>query len=479
MGHFLYGSYLEGEFRNTPSVSGETEESYLAQLQLRKVLVYSRLTSVIQFIIGTLCLLTYPDSSRLTLATALLGGGIVSESLHWWIRSRGVSRGKPALASFLLTIVVMSPTVTSAVSFAEQDQGRSLLFAALIFWTWCLSLRQFWLHCGLYLGAFTITWSITGLPLAATDMVTFCAAAPMAAWFLFSVNTQTLSETFRHQREAAENQIELEQTLEQLREETTRRQVEEERRLESELRLQTQHRELLHVGQLSAMGEMVAGISHELQQPLHSMSMYAGILDSLATESDCPDADSIRIYTGKVVKLTQQNAEVIRRLQNFVRRGTSNREVVEIRQLILDAIELTHAEFHRLKVQVDTDLEKAAVRSEVDAVQLQQVIVNLLKNACDALAGVLPEERRIAVTAACDGEMLSIHVRDTGNGLERAELDRVFDTFYSTKVDGLGMGLAISRSIMEDHHGRIGLVENQGGRGVTTTIELPIGSEAT
>lgn len=478
MGQVLFGSYLDGEFQNTPFVSGETEESYLARLQLRKVLVYSRLTSIVLFILGPVCLLTYPDNGRFWLGGSVLVAGVMSEILHGWVRQRGLARGMPVVASLCMTVVILIPAVTSSVCFAEQGQGRSLLFAALACWTWCLSIRQLWLHCAVYFVACGISFHLGGLLIGIDDIVVFGAAAPVAGWFLCSVNTQTLREAFRHQRDAEENQIELEQTLDQLRDETARRHVEEERRRESEQRLQTQHDELLHVGRLSAMGEMVAGISHELQQPLHSMSMYAGILDSLAAESDNPDAESIRVYTGKVVQLTQQNAEVIRRLQNFVRRGTSNRESVEIRQLILDAIELTSVEFRRLKVDVVTDLDAAAIRGEVDSVQLQQVIVNLVKNACDALAGVLPEERRIEISAMRDGETLSIRVRDSGTGLMRAEADRVFDTFYSTKVDGLGMGLAISRSIMEDHHGRIALRENHDGRGVTTTIELPVGAAA-
>lgn len=479
MGRILSRLYLGDETQGTAFVSGDTEESYLARIQIRKVLLYSRIAQLIALAAAPVCFFMYAGPERFLLSAALALTGIVPFLLYPLLSRRTWSTGWSDVTPLIMTVVFLIPAAIGTIQYPVEEQGRGIIFVALGASAWYVSTRWLWAHFAACLAAWGIAWHQSGLIVGPDDVILFLGVTPVVAFLMCSVNIRSLKQTFQHQLEAERKQQELMQTLGKLTEETNLRREEEELRHAGEKRLESQHEQLLHVSRLSAMGEMVAGISHELQQPLHSMAMYAGILDTIAERSEGADAESIRIYSGKVVQLTQQNAAVIRRLQNFVRRGTSNRERVNMRQLILDAVELTNVELQRRKVRVETDLAAADCKLSVDPVQIQQVLVNLLKNACDAMSDVSRDGRRISLAAERQEGMLQVHVRDFGAGLRRIDSERLFDTFYSTKVDGLGMGLAISRSIMEDHDGRVGLTENSDGQGVTATIELPLNEPAT
>jgi len=252
--------------------------------------------------------------------------------------------------------------------------------------------------------------------------------------------------------------------------------ITDRRRAEDDARVLQER--LTHFSRLSTMGEMAAGLAHEINQPLSAIATYARACQRLIAQ---PDSDASDV----VAALEQINAqalragEVIRRLRNFVKNREVKREPVDCARLLEDLSTLaeTDARLHNIRLRLDCVESLPTVYA--DPIQLQQVVLNLVRNAIDAMADA-PEDRREVVLSTRldpDGEV-EVTVADRGTGLAPEATEHLFNPFFTTKASGTGLGLAISRSIVRAHGGRLWHTPND-GCGVKFHFTLPVSPAVT
>ena len=226
---------------------------------------------------------------------------------------------------------------------------------------------------------------------------------------------------------------------------------------------------------MTTLGELTASIAHEVNQPLAAIIADASAcLRWLAAER--PDLDSIREALDSVVKDAERAAEVIVRIRALLSYSPVTREPCDLVDIVHDVLPLAGPELRRRGIVLETALAPDLPRVIGDRIQLQQVLLNLLVNAGEAMRETQPERRRVVVrsSAECrDGEVWAIlAVEDAGPGFRELDEARLFEAFYTTKPGGLGMGLSISRSIVERHGGQLWGTSNP-GRGATFHLALP------
>jgi PAS domain S-box-containing protein len=230
--------------------------------------------------------------------------------------------------------------------------------------------------------------------------------------------------------------------------------------------------ELARVTRVTMLGELTASIAHEVNQPLAAVVMNGNACRRwLAAEP--PDLDEARQAAQRVVKDGVRAGEVLARIRALVRRGETERDAVDVNDVIREALGFTRTELERQKLAVHTELSDGLPAVVGDRVQLQQVLVNLILNARDAMADAPEPSGDLTVRSRREssGEVL-VEVEDCGRGIDQAQAERIFEAFFSTKPAGLGMGLSVSRSIIEMHGGRIWATDNE-GRGATMRFTLP------
>jgi len=245
-------------------------------------------------------------------------------------------------------------------------------------------------------------------------------------------------------------------------------------RIRAEQLLKKRQDELAHVTRLATAGEMATGLAHELNQPLYSISNYArGCLRRLS--SSALEPEQLREVLEEIAAESERAAKIIRRLRRMVQKREPVRVEFDLNRAIEEACELCQADLKRHAVSVDRQLDESLPKIYGDEIQIQQVILNLLRNADEALREAPHGNRRISIRTARDaGGTVLVSVSDTGCGIREEELERVFDAFYTTRPSGMGMGLPISRSIVETHGGRIwGLNDPDGG--AAFHFQLPLG----
>lgn len=243
----------------------------------------------------------------------------------------------------------------------------------------------------------------------------------------------------------------------------------------TETRLQELQSELVHMSRLSAMGEMASALAHELNQPLSAIANYlsgAKRLLERANVSEPRAGDALE----KAADQALRAGEIIRRLRDFLARGEGERRVESLHKLVQEACALALVGAREHGVRVQYSLAPAVGDVLVDRVQIQQVILNLVRNAIDAMAEHPRREMTIATSLAEDG-MAMITVSDTGPGVDEAAAARLFQPFVTTKPSGMGVGLSISRTIVEAHGGRIWTEPNPGG-GAIFRFTLRLAPEA-
>jgi PAS domain S-box-containing protein len=247
-------------------------------------------------------------------------------------------------------------------------------------------------------------------------------------------------------------------------------------RAEAEAR---QHRErLAHVARLGAMGEMAAGIAHELNQPLAAIATYTQAVQRLL-DAGGMEQDELADVLSRVAGQAQRAGQVISRLRKFVRRGTIERRLQDLNQLIRDILTLAEpgARDHGVALILELDGEIPPV--QVDGVQIQQVILNLLRNAIDAVGAYGGDSPAVTLRTRLDADdEVSLVVEDSGPGIPEDIALRLFEPFFTTKQEGMGLGLPLSRSIVEAHGGRLKYAARPGG-GSVFTIHLPAAVEST
>jgi signal transduction histidine kinase len=191
-----------------------------------------------------------------------------------------------------------------------------------------------------------------------------------------------------------------------------------------------------------------------------------------------PDLDKVRQLLAQIVKNSTRASEIIHRIRDLIQKAPPRQDLLEINGPIREVIELTRTEAMKNRVSITAELADGLPLVRGDRVQLQQVMLNLIVNAIDALSGVSDDEREVLISTGTDksGGVL-VTVRDSGPGLGAAPSERVFEAFYTTKAAGMGMGLAISRSIIEGHGGRMWASANE-PRGAVFQFTLPIPSDS-
>jgi PAS domain S-box-containing protein len=218
--------------------------------------------------------------------------------------------------------------------------------------------------------------------------------------------------------------------------------------------------DLAHENRVSMMGELAASLSHELRQPI-----TAAITDAETCmrwlSRDQPDVEEAREATKRIMKDGTRAAEIIDRLRSFYRKGAPlERESVDVNELVREMLVLLGSEADRYSINMRTDLAAELPKVTADRVQLQQVLMNLMLNGIDAMKDVDGTRELTIKSQRAEDEQLQVSVSDTGVGLPPQQEDQIFDAFFTTKADGSGMGLRISRSIVESHGGRLWAAAN-------------------
>jgi PAS domain S-box-containing protein len=232
-------------------------------------------------------------------------------------------------------------------------------------------------------------------------------------------------------------------------------------------------RELLRIERVSRMGELTASLAHELNQPLTAiLSNASAALRFL--KSDRLDLGELREILQDIVTDDKRAGDIIRSLRSMLKQDEVEQETISINDVLRDMISLFHSEAIIRNIAVELDLTDPLPLVHVDRVQIQQVILNLIMNAAEIMSHNEPGHRKIILTTRpADHRSVQVGVRDLGPGIKEKDLDHIFEPFFTTKRSGLGMGLSLSRSIIEAHGGRI-WVENNPDKGVTFYIELPV-----
>ncbi len=240
----------------------------------------------------------------------------------------------------------------------------------------------------------------------------------------------------------------------------------------TEARLQELQAELVHVARLTAMGEMASALAHELNQPLSAIANYLRGSRRLLEKGDPADSPRLVEALDKAGDQALRAGAVIRRMRDFVGRGETERRVESISKLIEEASALALVGVKELGVRVTMHLDAKADLVLADRVQIQQVVVNLVRNAIDAMAVAEPAELTVRVAAGEDGFTV-VSVSDTGSGIDEDVRGRLFEPFMTTKKEGMGVGLSICRTIIEAHGGTIWAANSASGRGATFSFTLP------
>ncbi|MDX8495747.1 ATP-binding protein [Mesorhizobium sp. VK22B] len=252
----------------------------------------------------------------------------------------------------------------------------------------------------------------------------------------------------------------------------TERKRAQEKIRESERRYSKLQMELAHVNRVTTMGELSVSIAHEVMQPIAATVNNAqAALHFLNAQP--PNLEGAREALGATVKAGNRSADIIGRIRALVKKAPPSKDALEINGAILECIALTRCEIVNNGVSVQTQLAEGLPLIQGDRVQLQQVILNLIVNAIEALSGVDEGARELLIrTGKAEPDAVLVAVQDCGPGLDPANPEHLFEAFHTTKPDGMGMGLSICRAIVESHGGRLWATANE-PRGAVFQLTLP------
>jgi PAS domain S-box-containing protein len=251
---------------------------------------------------------------------------------------------------------------------------------------------------------------------------------------------------------------------------TDRKRAEEKLRA-SEQRLLDAQMELTHVNRVTTTGQLAASITHEVNQPITATVTYA-LAARRFLSAEPPNFREVDDALSLIVKEGIRAGEVVGRIRALIKKAPARKDAVAINDAILEVVALIRTEATKNSVSVRTQLAEGLPRIQGDRVQLQQVLLNLIINAIEAMRDVGEEERELVISTRNEPDGVSVEVRDSGPGFAPAALERVFEAFYTTKPGGLGLGLSICRSIIEAHNGRLWASANL-PRGASFQFALP------
>lgn len=238
-----------------------------------------------------------------------------------------------------------------------------------------------------------------------------------------------------------------------------------------------QHAQLLHVSRLSSLGQMAGTISHEITQPLSAISNYAATCRLLLQRPE----SSLETFSRHIDSIAQQAlraGDTLDRIRSFIRGGDTPKQSCQIADVISSSLDLMRASLRNRHAQVVVRASDDLPQVMVDCVQIQQVITNLVTNSCDAMQDLPTCGRSIEISCLRDGGFVVVKVEDAGPGLDNDLRDRLFDAFFTSKSEGMGLGLAICRDIVTAHGGSIGASNSPTG-GAVFQFTLPCRQEDT
>jgi C4-dicarboxylate-specific signal transduction histidine kinase len=280
-----------------------------------------------------------------------------------------------------------------------------------------------------------------------------------------SVAQRRATESLRSARDDLRKTVqELQKSNEALQTESLERKHAEESRREAQA-------ELARVSRVTTMGELTASLAHEVNQPIAAAVTNANTCLRWLTR-DHPEMEEARQAASRVVKDSTRAAEIITRIRLLFKKGTPERELVDVNEVIREMIVLLRSEATRYSISVRTELAQDLPQVMADRVQLQQVLMNLMINGMDAMKDVDGARELTVKSRSTEKEEVLVSVSDTGVGLPPQQADQIFNAFFTTKAHGTGMGLRISRSIVESHGGRLWAAENS-PRGASFYFALP------
>lgn len=231
--------------------------------------------------------------------------------------------------------------------------------------------------------------------------------------------------------------------------------------------------ELAHVSRLSTMGEMASGIAHELNQPLSAISNYThGSIRMLKSGKEGIRQELIEVME-RVASQAERAGEIIRQLRRFIRKEEPERKEIDINQLIRELVNFLQPELQRAGIDLKLQLEPGIPLLWAHDIQLEQVLLNLTRNAIEAMQDLPKPSRKLLIQSSVRQTIVEILVEDSGQGIDEAMRENIFEPFVTTKAQGMGLGLSISRAIVEDHGGML-LLESAAGQGTRLRIILPL-----
>jgi C4-dicarboxylate-specific signal transduction histidine kinase len=249
----------------------------------------------------------------------------------------------------------------------------------------------------------------------------------------------------------------------------------EEKLQESEQALRAREAELAHATRVMTMGEVTSSIAHEINQPLGAIVNYGNACLRLLKDGST-DLATVTPALSAIVQDANRASSVIARIRALAKKSTPEIVAVSLKDVVADVLAVVRQELTQRRIVLSTDLSEDLSPVLGDRIQLQQVLLNLVMNGIEAMSSVPEDERRLSICARShleEGEQFVLMaVQDSGIGLRPEQVPRLFETFYTTKVNGMGMGLAISRSIVQALGGRLRVVSN-GGPGATFQFILP------
>jgi C4-dicarboxylate-specific signal transduction histidine kinase len=386
-----------------------------------------------------------------------------------------IQRHTRLLSSYVVAAISVGIAVVITLGLGSVIKNTATLF-------FCSVMLSSW-YGGLWPGVFAALLSVVALdyyflpPLyalgisleEAPDVIVFVSTALFIGWL--SGDQKRAKESLRDARDELDAKVqertaELKRANEQLQSEIAEREAAEERLMQTRT-------ELARVARITTMGELAASIAHELNQPLGSIVVSGDVcLRWLAAKP--PNLDEARQAVEAIIRDGTRASSVLVRIRGLLRRGERLRERSDVNYVIREVIALSDGELRRNGVSLRTEMPGDLPPVVVDRILLQQVILNLVMNAMEAMRAVSDRVRvlRIRAEEQPSGNIVVL-VQDSGVGVDPAHLSRIFEAFYTTKAEGIGMGLTISRSIIEAHGGRLWPVGND-GPGSTFCFTLPI-----
>ena len=245
---------------------------------------------------------------------------------------------------------------------------------------------------------------------------------------------------------------------------------------DSEARARQHLSELAHVSRLSTMGELASALAHEINQPLTALLTNCRTSLHLLEQAE-PDIDELREAMSRSVDSADRARQVVRRLREYVRGGRTQRRLMPMRRLFEELESLLETETHHHRVDLSIELDPDLPRARVDHVLIQQVVLNLVRNGVDAINRSEGDRRTIRVSVSqMTEDRVEVAIRDSGPGVDPEMTDRLFEAFTSTRKDGMGIGLSLCRSIIENHEGELWLADS-GSEGAEFRFSLPVARE--